>query len=139
MQDGVFVLSGMEIRDMEGFIRRIILENKDFDAKTVESLGRNYGAQYGRVLEMARNDSQLAKPLNDDGEIPAQALFAVRNEMALTLEDILFRRTGIGTLGHPGKEALHTIADTAASYLKWDGPRKRREIEAAEARFVLPE
>ena len=132
-------LAGSEIRDMEGFIRRIILENGDFDVKTVEFLGRNYGTQYGRILDMARKDRELAKPLNDDGEIPAQALFAVRNEMALTLGDILFRRTGMGTLGHPGDEVLHRIADTVASYLKWDGRKKAGEIEAVEARYRLPE
>ena len=136
---GSSYLAGCEIANMERFVRRITGENKDFDAKTVESLGRNYGTQYGCILDMARKDRRLAKPLNDDGEIAAQALYAVRNEMALTLGDILFRRTGIGTLGHPGQEALHAVADTAAACLGWDKARKTREIETAEARFVLPE
>ncbi len=145
---GSSYLAGCEIADMERFIRRIIRENKDFDAKTVESLGRNYGAQYGRILEMARKDRRLAKPLNDDGEIAAQALYAVRNEMALTLGDILFRRTGIGTLGHPGKEALHAIADTAAACLGWDKREKKqgdrngggtfRSPRMRDGRFLLP-
>ena len=136
---GCSYLAGCEITDMEQFIQGIILENKDFKPETVASLGRNYGTEYGRILDMARKDRRLAKPLNADGEIPAQALFAIRNEMALTLGDILFRRTGIGTLGHPGKEALHTIADTAASCLKWDSARKGREIETVEERYILPE
>ncbi len=135
---GSSYLSGCEIGNMEGFIRRIIGENKDFDAKTVEWIGRNYGTHYGLILEMARKDKKLATPLNDDGEIPAQALYAVRNEMALTLGDILFRRTGIGTLGHPGQEALHAIVDTAASHLKWDSARKAREIESVEERYIFP-
>jgi glycerol-3-phosphate dehydrogenase len=135
---GSSYLAGCEIRDMERFVQRIIMENDDFEPKTVEFLGRNYGTEYGRVLDIARRDRSLANPLDDDGEIAAQALFAIRNEMALTLGDILFRRTGIGTLGHPGKEVLQTITDVAATSLKWDHARKKREIETVEERFILP-
>ena len=89
------------------------------------------------MFDLARGDASLAAPLNADGEIAAQALFAIREEMALTLKDILMRRTGIGTLGHPGAEVIDAIADVAARELNWDEARKEKEIREAEAVYEV--
>jgi glycerol-3-phosphate dehydrogenase len=58
--------------------------------------------------------------------------------MAFKLTDILFRRTGLGTLGHPGKNALNSIADLAAKLLGWDDSRKKDEIAEAEKLLKKP-
>ena len=131
-------LIGCEIDDMEGFIERIQKENADFSPATVEYLGRHYGTDYKLVLEMARRDANLAETLNDDGEMLAQAAYAVEREMALTLKDILFRRTGIGTLGYPGDAVIQKVADVAEKALGWTGERRLAEIRAAEKAFALP-
>jgi len=120
-------LIGCEIDDIEKFIDSIKKENSDFKNTTVEYLGRNYGTEYGNVLNLARQDKRLAEILNDDGEILAQVVYAIKNEMAVTLKDILFRRTGIGTLGNPGKTVLEKVADIAANELGWSADRKKRK------------
>ena len=58
--------------------------------------------------------------------------------MATSLADILFRRTGLGTLGHPGKKVLKRTADIAGDLLKWSESRKNREITEAEKLFLKP-
>lgn len=65
----------------------------------------------------------------------AAVMTAVRDEMALTLGDVVFRRTGLGTAGHPGREALEAAAALAGAELGWDGARRRAEIEAVEERY----
>jgi glycerol-3-phosphate dehydrogenase len=65
-------------------------------------------------------------------------VYAIREEMAFSLSDILIRRTGIGTLGHPGKKVLNTVADIAARELKWDQERKEREIQMVEKALMVP-
>lgn len=127
-----------EIPDMETFIEKIVRENGDFDKKTVEYLGRNYGLEYAGVLELARKNRALAKVLNDDGEILAQAVYAVRFELAQTLNDVLFRRTGIGTLGNPGESVIKTVAQTVAKELRWSASRLKKEIEETRAAFIIP-
>ena len=77
--------------------------------------------------------------MNAEGEILAQVVFAVRNEMARTLTDILLRRTGIGTLGHPGKEVLQKVTDIAAEELNWDKSRIEQEWKAAEKVLNVPQ
>lgn len=131
-------LIGSEIEDMEKFIDSIKKENSDFKNTTVECLGRNYGTEYDKVLDLARQEKRLAEIVNADGELLAQVVYAVREEMARSLADIVLRRTGIGTLGNPGKEVLKKVAAVAARELNWDGERISREIEEVERLLQVP-
>lgn len=132
-------LYGSEIPDLKKFLKTIIAENSDFNGKTLGYLGKNYGTEYARVLQIARSNRFLMKIVNDDGEITAQVVYAVRYEMARTLNDILFRRTGIGTLGHPGEAVLKEVACIAGKELHWSRSRIRDEIEKARRVFVVPQ
>jgi glycerol-3-phosphate dehydrogenase len=58
---------------------------------------------------MAKNDKELAEVLNNDGEILAEVVYAIEEEMAKTLKDIFLRRTGLGTLGHPGNDIIQKV------------------------------
>ncbi len=131
-------LSGCSIVDLNAFFYAVQRDNKDFSGPTLEYLSRNYGTEHAMVLKMAREDKALAETLNADGEILAQVIYAIRHEMARTLSDILMRRTGIGTLGHPGEEILRKVAALAARELKWDAMRMEREFTAANDLLTLP-
>ena len=90
------------------------------------------------LLAIIKENESYKKPLNSDGESLAQVIFAIRNEMALSLSDIMMRRTGIGQLGHPGKETLNKVAKLAAKELKWDSKKLEDEINQMEKIFHLP-
>ena len=79
-----------------------------------------------------------AEVLNEDGEILAQAVYAVRHEMARSLSDIVLRRTGIATLGNPGNEVLEKVALSAAKELGWDGKRVVKEITHTTEALSVP-
>ncbi|OHD65413.1 MAG: hypothetical protein A2176_15790 [Spirochaetes bacterium RBG_13_51_14] len=132
-------LHGSEIPDMALFLKAIVNENRDFSAKSMEYLGKNYGTEYRQVLEIARKNRSLARTVNDDGEILAQVVYAVRFELARTLNDILFRRTGIGTLGDPGDAVLRLVAQTAGRELRWSSIRITEEIAKARRAFIIPQ
>jgi glycerol-3-phosphate dehydrogenase len=57
---------------------------------------------------------------------------AARQEMVMTLEDAVVRRTPIGALGHPGHDALERAAAVVGKVLRWDASRCRVEIEAVD-------
>ena len=104
----------------------------------VINLARNYGSRMDDVIEIAEqaHRADLLDPLsNATVTIGAQALYAVRMEMARTLDDVIQRRTGLGTLGHPGHDTLRRIADIVGHELGWDENEKTRQIAAAERRF----
>jgi len=131
-------LAGSEIEDIDAFVQYCISLYENYDKKQVEYLARIYGTEIANIMDLAAKDKKLSEKLNADGEIQAQVVYAVNEEMAFTLNDILFRRTGIGTLGHPGKDVLKKVADTAAKILGWDASRKKAEIDSAEKLFRKP-
>ena len=131
-------LSGCEIPDMDAFTEKLRKDYQDFKPETIAYMGKNYGTVAYNLLEMARNHPELAEVLNPDGEIMAEVVYALEQESALHLEDVLFRRTGLGTLGHPGKEVMEKIAKMMRHHLKWDRNTYKAELRKADQRFALP-
>ncbi len=131
-------LTGCEIEDLNAFLSGVQEQNRDFGKSTMAYLGRNYGTEYAEVIKLARADKALAGTLNEDGEIMAEVVYAVRNEMARTLSDIVMRRTGIGTLGNPGEDVLRKVAQVAAKELQWDQNRVEKEIADTINLLKLP-
>jgi len=131
-------LYGSEIKDMDLFMDELHLEYTDFIFNTIEYLGKNYGTESHKIFKLARNNPKLAEVLNEDGEILAEVAFAIQNESAFTLSDILFRRTGIGGLGHPGDDVLQKVAQLVGDHLHWDHETLESEMQKARLRFRLP-
>jgi glycerol-3-phosphate dehydrogenase len=52
--------------------------------------------------------------------------------MALTLEDMVMRRTALGQFGKPAPEILKRVAEQMAAQLGWDEARKAREIASLD-------
>jgi len=131
-------LWGSQIPDMKTFMLDLFRENRDFAPTTLEYLGRNYGTEHQGVLDLARGERALRETVNHDGEIMAQAVYAVRNEMARKLSDIVLRRTGIATLGNPGERVLEEVAVAAGRELGWDGRRIERELKETVKTLEVP-
>ena len=62
--------------------------------------------------------------------LEAQIAIAMRDEMALTLEDVVMRRTGIGQFGTPTAETLETVSRLMAAEFGWSDERRQNEIAA---------
>ncbi|HEX3672905.1 MAG TPA: glycerol-3-phosphate dehydrogenase/oxidase [Rhizomicrobium sp.] len=100
-------------------------------------LGRLYGTRLSEVIAEAGNRTELLSAIAPTGDIGAQVLFAMREEMAMSLSDVVMRRTGIGQLGDPGDAALQSTAALMAQELGWDDARRAREIAAVQTNFRL--
>jgi glycerol-3-phosphate dehydrogenase len=131
-------LASCEIKDINAFVASAKSANGDFDESAVDYLARIYGTEFNNVVEIAHRDKKYATPLNTDGEMTAQVIYAIKEEMACTLMDIMLRRTGIGTLGNPGSKVLETIAEITAKELKWSTTRIDRELETAVKALSMP-
>jgi glycerol-3-phosphate dehydrogenase len=96
----------------------------------IQELCLLYGTRYLEVLAIAQNEPELREPVSTDGRtIFAQIAYAVRHEMAMTLADVLFHRTGLGFQGYPGEACLQRCAEQMAKELSWDTGRIAREVE----------
>ncbi|NNF28812.1 MAG: FAD-dependent oxidoreductase [Gemmatimonadetes bacterium] len=99
------------------------------------ALAHNYGTEAGQVLETIAADPALAHRIGDTDCIRAQVLYAVREEMATSLSDVVFRRTDLATGGHPGPEALEACAEMVSEELELDGAEQSRQMAEVERRF----
>jgi glycerol-3-phosphate dehydrogenase len=102
--------------------------------ETVETLVTTYGRGARHVIEVAGKiaaGSERLCPSNPD--IVAQLHVAVHDEMAVSLQDVLLRRTGIGTSACLGEDCGESIARRMAELLAWSPRRLQAEVEAYRA------
>ena len=82
-------------------------------AATAQHLAHKYGTAASAVAKMTESDPSLALPLvQGEAPIRAQVVYAARNEMALTIEDVLARRIGLQLIGW--RLAIRAAAVTGA-------------------------
>jgi glycerol-3-phosphate dehydrogenase len=68
-----------------------------------------------------------------DGAPEALLRKAARDEMVMTLEDAVVRRTSLGALGQPDDDVMEHAAGIVGETLGWDAARRRGEIDALKA------
>lgn len=61
--------------------------------------------------------------------------FAVEREWARRLDDVLLRRLGLATRGHPGRELVAAVAEALAERLGWAPGETRDQVEAFDQSF----
>jgi glycerol-3-phosphate dehydrogenase len=95
-----------------------------------EHLVRAYGADLAQILALLNERPGLAERIAPDlPVIGAQAVYAVRHEMALTLEDVLDRRTHVLNLAaDQGLAGLERVADLVGAELGWTPAERADEI-----------
>ena len=95
-------------------------------------LAMRYGTEAGEVQALVEGDGSLGQPLHPD--LPynmAEVVYAARNEMAVTLDDVLSRRTRARLQNsHASVEVAPVVAKVLASELDWSQERTNQEIES---------
>ncbi len=95
-----------------------------------DHLARLYGQRAEAVLRLARAEPRLSQRLHPSRpEILAQVNYAVRDEKALHLEDVLLRRLEIGYSGERWGEAAEKSSRLMAELLGWDEAKRRAELD----------
>lgn len=132
-------LFGGEIEDYPAFLtRQAERRGSEIPHKILHSLITNYGSEVISLYNIINEDPELVEPLSKDGDvIGAECVYAAREQMVCKLSDVVFRRTGLGTLGNPGRDALAKAAELVGAELGWGGERQRVEVEEVEAMFLL--
>jgi glycerol-3-phosphate dehydrogenase len=99
--------------------------------ETLQILVETYGRGYPRVLELAKkitDGSARLCPYNP--EIVAQLHHAVAEEMAVSLQDFLLRRTAIGQSACLGLDCYEEIGRRMGVLLGWSPRRLDAELDA---------
>ncbi len=130
-------LNGTSTGNFKAFVARLQAVHKRVDPGVVANLARNYGTRAEAVIAAAGGDLNLLRPLSETlSDCGAEIIYGVRSEMALTLEDAVFRRTGIGTLGHPGDAVIERCAWLMAQERGWSAEEKTHQIDTVMGHFL---
>ena len=106
----------------------------DLPLPLIRHLIARYAEHAADIVRLMAGDQRLRRPLHPARpHVAAEVIYAIREEMALTLADIVIRRMGVGALDHPGPDVLQSAAALAAPELAWDDARTRREVAAVDA------
>ena len=98
-------------------------------------------AENGGATDLARivaADGALAAPVCPNEKVSgAELVYAVRHEWAMTLGDVLLRRTMLGLRPCQGLDCIDRVADVVGAEIGWDADRRAAEI-AAYRREIEP-
>lgn len=123
-------LPGGEARDLDVLLRDA--EAQGFSRAVAEHLVFTYGSEAAAVIRLAEGDPALREPVVEGHPaIKAELIHAARREMALTLGDLLIRRTHVfyEARGHGMAEAAGLV-DLVGAEMQWDAARKAAELAA---------
>ena len=103
----------------------------------LDHLARRYGTLALRVLDLVAEDPALGAPVDGAGTyLGAEVRFAVLNEAALHVDDVLTRRTHIAfEAPDRGRRAVEDVARLMAPALEWDEAAVSHEIEHYRSRL----
>jgi len=118
--------------------RLAVIGSRGFSSKglsaTESHLAHRFGSETASINEIIAARSDLAEPLiNGLPYLKAEAIFAVRNEMATTLDDVLSRRTRALLINRRATlNQARGVAELIAPDLGWSA----QEIDNQVANFV---
>jgi len=126
---GEYLLSGA--RGWEPEFWRTLVREYGVTQPTAQHLAQKFGTNATRVLDLTKMDSDLGLPLFAGFvTLRAEVLYAIRYEMATTIEDVLMRRSGLQLFSW--KDAISAAPLTAsilARELDWNPDLERTSIE----------
>ena len=100
----------------------------------IRHLNAVYGDRSAAIVRLMAERTDWRMPVVPGRpSVGAEVIHAIRHEMALTLADIVIRRSELGAMGHPGEAITRAAAAIAAEELDWDAARRDREIAAVDA------
>ena len=131
-------LVGGDIDDFSDHLQNAIARKQSLTKEAIVQLAHNYGSEYGQVLQLANGKPHLSAYVDEERSVPAaEVVHAVKEEMALTLADVVFRRTQLGSAGNPGETSLGKCAEIMAGQLGWSAQRTRDEIQSVINAYAL--
>jgi glycerol-3-phosphate dehydrogenase len=130
---------GGDITDVGAFVERSV---RSRPAGVPEDLARRLARRHGTAVQALYDriagEPALGAPLGDAPVLGGEVVYAVREEMAQRLTDVVYRRTELGTGLRPTRAALEGCARLMAGELGWTPTRLEEEITLAEQAFPEP-
>jgi glycerol-3-phosphate dehydrogenase len=98
--------------------------------ETAHHLAAKFGTAAWNVLELTRTNSSLAQPLiPGSAQIQAEVVYAVREELAANIEDMISRRIGLQYYSwRDAIKAASVVGSLMAQELQWTSAQEREAV-----------
>jgi glycerol-3-phosphate dehydrogenase len=138
-QTGTVPILGGWIGEFTPFMEKALAKTpRGVAEEIVEHLVYTHGSNYEHFIKEMSGNQALSQRV--DPQLPVTAgevIHAVRHEMALTLLDVVQRRTELGSTGLPSMDVLQKCAEIMCSELDWSPERQRQEIESVVQAYPI--
>jgi len=124
--------AGLERKSMTG-VRELahrLSEQYEIDLETANNLTVIYGTRAEKIVAAIQDDPSLGEKMQDDlGYVWGEVDFAVQDDLARTLDDVLSRRIPLLLVGRDqGLDVLDRVAARCAELLGWSADETTRQI-----------
>jgi len=125
------VLFGGQISHLEEYLYKEATRSKaGLSEATIAHLVQNYGSEYQRVVRYLEERKMMREPVSQESSVlKAEIIHAVREEMAMRLQDVIRRRTDLGNGAYPGDRITKNVGKVMQKELGWDKVQLEQEID----------
>jgi len=96
-------------------------------------LSSRYGRRWPEVARHGVGRADLLQPVHPGSDVlGVEVIHAIREEMALSLDDLVLRRLDIGSAGSPGADVLRHCSMLAAAEWGWEPSRAEQAVRDLE-------
>ena len=132
---GDLPLPGGAVRDLEAYAQEFV-RHAGVGEPTARRLLRLYGSCAEDVAALVADEPVLGEVFDETtGAIGAEVIYALRSELATTLEDVLMRRTMVALGPTAGLGPDRAAAEVAVRHGGWDEERAQAEVAAFRERM----
>lgn len=132
-------ISGGNIKDLRSSLDSLV-KNKPLglDGDICKHLFFSYGSRVDLIMAMIEKRRELGRRLTKNlPVIEAEIAYCLEYGMVCNLEDIIFRRTDLASLGNPSDEVLLRVAEMVSEYHKCGNSQIHKEVESVKRRFAV--
>jgi glycerol-3-phosphate dehydrogenase len=129
-------LRGSDYTSFAQLQRTKLEQYKDqYSIETINHLLMSYGSDIDIFLTSINEQADLQKTIcSTQPDLIGQVVWAIVNEQAVTLNDVVFGRTSLGLLGLQAEELL-AIAGVMAAQLFWSKQELERQLKVTSTRM----
>ena len=130
---------GGKIEDFRAFLRKALLKVPQvMNQRSTEHLVYTYGSEYEKLVECVLMQPDLARRICPPLPVTvAEVEHAFHHEMALTLADVVGRRTELGATGLPSIATLQKCASIMSREFQWSTVHQQQEIKSVIQTYPL--
>jgi glycerol-3-phosphate dehydrogenase len=123
---------GGKIEDFRAFLRKALLKApRVINEQSIEHWVYTYGSKYETLVECVLRQPDLARRIEPPLPVTiAEVEHAVHHEMALTIADVVGRRTELGSTGLPSMVTLQKCASLIGREFQWSSEHQQQEIKS---------